>query len=195
MKRQPSRVVQLLWVSMAATLIGLGGLAAFLHSVSARIDAMTSLIADDTGPSIVAIESINVHLSQLRTELREHLITPSERAVRAPSIAALRQDLSRSVTRYLGLPIDPGEDVVMDDLRRNLARFEDVMARILATTLLTPQDVRQQLRTELDASATSLDEVLVLASNLNAQLAYETAEELRRVKRQVVPARRLCSRS
>jgi signal transduction histidine kinase len=186
-KRRRSLVVRLLWASIVAVCAGLAGLVVFVHLATTRIDTMNALIADDTGPSIVAIESINVHLSQLRALLREQLLRSGDLSLHEPRIVSQREDLSRSVERYFSLPIDAGEQDLMDDLTRHLARFDGVMKRIMAVTPSTPARVRDDLRTELDASATDLDEVLVRASDLNANLAYEAARELRSAGRLLLP--------
>jgi signal transduction histidine kinase len=187
MKPRPSRVVHLLWVSIAAALAGLAGLAVFLHYASLRIDAMDALIADDTGPTIVAIENINVHLSQIRELLREHLQSPGDVAALERRLNAEREDLKRSVARYLGLPVDPGEQEVQDEMRRHLASFDGLVTRILAVKPASPVREREGLRAELDATATALDQVLVLGSNLNANLAYEAAADLRGVRSRILP--------
>jgi signal transduction histidine kinase len=187
MKSQPSRVVLLLSASIAAAIVGLAGLTAFVHSAGLRVDAMDSLIADDTGPTIVAIEAINAHLSQLRRLLREHLLAPGDVAALEPRIAPEREGLSRNVSRYLALPVDPGEAEVMDELKRDVAAFDEVVTRILATTEDTPPRLREDLRAELEIAGTALDQVLVRASGLNANLAYQTAEELRGVNKWLLP--------
>src|SRR5262249_34485710 len=51
----------------------------------------------------------------------------------------------------------------------------------------THSRVREDLRSELDARATALDQVLVRGSNLNANQAYEAAGRLREVKKQLLP--------
>jgi signal transduction histidine kinase len=187
MKPQPSRVVRLLWASIAAAIVGLAGLTAFLHYASVRIDEMDALIADDTGPSIVAIETINVHLSQIRELLREHLLAPGEVTAFGARMAPEREALDRAVRRYLSLPVDPGEDEVQADLSRDLASFEDLTTRIVAVRPGTPPRVREELRSELDATATAIDQVLVQGSNLNANQAYEAAAHLREVRSRLLP--------
>jgi signal transduction histidine kinase len=187
-KPRPSRAIHLLWASIAAACFGLAALIVLVHVATARIDEMNSLIADDTGPSIVAIESINVHLSQLRGLLREELLMPGDLSSREPRLAAQREDLARSVARYLALPVDPGEQEVMDELSRHLVEFDDLTNRIVALSPSTSPRHRDELRSELDASATALDEVLVRGSELNANLSYQAARELRDARRLLLPA-------
>lgn len=187
MKSDPSGVVRVLWASVAAMLVGLVGLVAFVHTASLRIDATNRLIAEDAAPSLVALQSTDMHLSRLNGLLRERLRGYGSSLPAPAAIDVERALLDESAGWYFSLPADPLEAEVIANLRRLVSDVDDVTARVVALPPDAPAAVRERLRAELDARVILLDEELLRASHINADMSSEASQELRTVGRQLLP--------
>jgi signal transduction histidine kinase len=187
MKPAPARLVRWLLAAVASMLVGLAGLGVFVHSAVGRIDEASSSIADDTAPSIVALEATSVALTRLHRSLARHLRAPDDPTASPAQIAAERRALAEKAAWYFALPIDPGEGELMDDLRFDLGRLDRVADRILAVGPGTAPRDRDGMKVDLDAAKGAIDGVIVKAFDLNAELAYAATGELRGVGRRLLP--------
>jgi signal transduction histidine kinase len=186
-KPHPARLVGWLWTAVAAMVVGVAGLAVVVYSAVVRIDEASRSIADDTAPSIVALESTSVALSRLYGSLVEHVRTPGDATESAERIAVERTALAAGAARYFALPIDPGEAEIMDALRLRLARFDRITDRILAAPPDAGPRARDGLHTELVAARSALDAELMKAFDLNANLAYSASFTLHGVVQRLLP--------
>jgi signal transduction histidine kinase len=184
MKDNPAWLFRLLAAALAAMLIGVTGLIAFVHVASLRLDEADRQIAENSSPSVLAIESASAALSRLQILLHDRV-----RGLDAPDapLEAERQALAANVDRYLALPIDPGETQVHAELQRALARMDQLVDRVRAMPPETSLRARDALRTELDAVASLLDTTLLSAANLNAEIGTEAVGKLHQIQHELLP--------
>jgi signal transduction histidine kinase len=187
MKPNPVRLVGWLWAAILAMLVGLAGLVVVVGSAVGRLDEANRSIAENTAPTILALESTSVAMTRLYGELLEHLRAPGDAAVNAERITADRTAVAASAARYFALPVDPGEDEIIDALRLRLARFDRITDRILAVTPAATPRARDELHMELDAARSAVDVELTRAFELNANLAYAATWVLHGVGRRLLP--------
>ncbi len=187
MKHDPARLLRWLRAASAAMLVGFAGLITFVHFAVVRIDTMNRLIAEDNAPGVLALQAASVNLSQLRSMLRECLRPSADPGAWRTPIAEEQRALAENAKWWFTLPIDPGEAEAMAEFSRDLARLDDVTRRILDTTPATPPAAREALRSELDATARDLEQVIVQGSRINATLAYDATREVRTVGQRLLP--------
>jgi signal transduction histidine kinase len=181
----PVRLVRWFGATILAMLVGLVGLCVVVHSAAGRIDEAARSIAGNTAPSIVALEATSVALGRLSRSLAQELRAPGSAG--AGAIAAQRRAVAESAGRYFALPMDPGEAEVIADLRRHLTRLDRVADRILAEAPDASPHAREVLKGELEAAKGAVDDDIVKAFDINAQIEYAAAESLRSVGMRVLP--------
>jgi Histidine kinase-, DNA gyrase B-, and HSP90-like ATPase len=182
-----ARLLRWLWAALSAMLLGLAGLIAFLHVAVADIGQMNRLIAEDTAPSVVALQGMSVGLSRLQSALRESLSLSADLAALRARIAEERRAFAENTETWLSLPIDPGEGELMNEAKRDTERLDDLSRRILAMTPATPPATREAFRRELDVTASDLEEVILRGAKINTDIAYSATEVVDRVGRRLLP--------
>jgi signal transduction histidine kinase len=169
-------------------LLGLGGMIGVIHAAVLNVAEMNRLIAQDTAPGVVALQGMNVTAARLRTLLRESLSPSANLPALRAQIAAQRADFAENHEIWLSLPIDPGESDLMDEAKVRVEQVDEVLRRVLATTMTTSPTTRDALREELDLKLNMLDDVIMRATRLNADLAHRASVVAARVGRRLLPA-------
>jgi signal transduction histidine kinase len=175
-------------VALTAMLLGLGGLIALVHSAVMEVDRMSQIITFDTAPGIVALQGMTVNVSHIRNLLRESLSRPDELAALKTQVEQERVALEGNEQWWRSLPLEVGEEDLMDETARGIARLDEVARLIMEAAPTTTPLQRDRLRAELDATTNDLDGVLLRASKLNADAAASATETARRVERRLLPA-------
>jgi signal transduction histidine kinase len=186
MRAPTHRTLGLLWASVLALLSGLGAIIFATHATLQSIDANGATITENTAPSIVALEAMNVHLVRLRRLLSTRLADPEDASASAGSILAERDAIFATAERYESLPVDRGEAEVIDDLRAALARLWTATESCIRVPALGP-GARRALSAEVDAAGEAVNEALISASTLNANVASSATTALRGTARRLLP--------
>ena len=188
MKPKCHRQVGWLGAALLAMVLGLGGLIGFIHVAVRNVGEMNRLIARDTAPGVVALQGMNTNAARLRSLLRESLSPSADLPALKRQIAKERLDFAENHELWLSLPIDPGESDLMDEAKLRVEQLDELLRRILATTTATPPTAREALRDELEQRASALDDVIMRATRLNADLAHRASVVAERVGRRLLPA-------
>jgi signal transduction histidine kinase len=170
--------VRKLVIAVALMFGGVIALVALLSTAAIMVSSADDNITDDYSPSVVALDSMLSDLLRLQKLINDRG-SPVPTLHPDGEIAAVHGKLHSDADKYFALPVDPGEQALIESLSASLKRLDDVVHRELA---VEPEVAARDtaLRSDFEAARQAVDADILRATDFNANLATQAASKSKR---------------
>jgi signal transduction histidine kinase len=178
--------IRRLWIAVGLMFGGVLALVLILARAVAVVSSANNAITSDYAPTAVALDSMLVDIRRVHDLVTESASRPTVRPGAEADISTARRALDRDTATYVGLPIDPGELVLVQAVEGSHARLNRSLDRFLGAE---PGAVAKDptLLTDFDADRLALDADIDRSTDFNAELANRAAARSEQVARTLIP--------